>query len=104
MEELLFKSKAGFTPSNFDFGHSILQIKGLENDIIIEFLGTYYMELPRLFKGIEIIKLNDQEVKKILKLRKSLDKNKMNFMKIISNEEIYYIGAISLQIKNRCVR
>lgn len=100
MEKLIYKSDAFMTPKSFDIRHSIFKIQAVEIDITIEFLGSFYMEIPRLLNGIAIWEISLSEKTKLTTTRPSLDPDRMNFWKIISNNEVYYIAALAINIKD----
>ncbi|RYJ43990.1 hypothetical protein [Flavobacterium beibuense] len=100
MEKLIYKTKEIFTPKSFTFGHSELRLEALESDLVVKFLGVFYMELPRSLAGFEIWLLNEEERKKLLERRKSLNPSNTNFFKIISHDEVYYLVSLGVDVKN----
>lgn len=98
MEKLSYKSEAIIVPESYNIGHGILRLKGLEEKIAIEFLGTSYMEMPRFLKGFEITELSENEQDELLGRRPELDPKITNFYKIVTRNEIYCIASQSFRV------
>ena len=99
MKHLVYKTNENLILDSFKFGHSILRFKGLDNEnIVIEFQGMSYIEIPRYLKGVEIWSLEENEKLDLIKKRPKL-LIKTNFWKMISENEIYNVAALNIKIK-----
>ena len=99
MEHLIYKTKENLILESYEFGHSILRFKGLDNEnIVIEFQGMSYIEMPRYLNGVELWAMEEIEILDLIKKRPKLSK-KSNFWKMISENESYNVAAMNLEIK-----
>jgi hypothetical protein len=98
MKGLIYKTTEILILESFDFGHSIIRFKGHDNqNIVIEFQGMSYIEIPRVLNGVEIWSMEENEQLDFIKKRtKLLDKT--NFWKMISDNEIYNVAALNMEI------
>ncbi|WP_298121775.1 hypothetical protein [Flavobacterium sp.] len=98
MKGLIYKTPENLILESFDLGHSILRFKGLDNEnIVVEFQGMTYVEMPRYLKGVEIWSLEEKEQLELIKRRPKLSV-KNNFWKMISQNEIYNVVAFDVKI------
>ncbi|PZR21354.1 MAG: hypothetical protein DI539_08315 [Flavobacterium psychrophilum] len=93
-----YKSDAIIVPESFNIGHGILRLKGLEEEITVEFQGTAYMEMPRFLNGFEISELNESERSDLLVRRPELNPDITNFYKIVSGNDSYCIASLSFRV------
>lgn len=100
MGKKIFVSNDVMTLSNFELGHSVLTIKSLDSSMSVVFEGTYYFELPRMLKGIEIIELTTKEIEILLNRRKTLQNVKAYFFKIKSLDEDFIVVSLNVIIQS----
>lgn len=97
MHNLIYKTSEILILESFEIGHSVLKFKGLDNEnIIIQFQGMSYVELPRILNGVEIARLTEDEQKDLLNRRPKL-RGKTNFWKMVSETDTYYIAALNVE-------
>ncbi|MGX7666682.1 hypothetical protein [Flavobacterium pedocola] len=98
MKNLIFKTPEILILESFDFGHSTLRFKGLDNEnIVVEFQGMSYIEIPRFLNGVEIWEQEENEQMDFIKKRPKLQDN-TNFWKMISDNEVYNVAGLGIKI------
>lgn len=97
MQNFIYKTDGFFIAESFNLGHSVLRFTEVDNDFFFEFQGMYYIEMPRIFNGVEIWKMTEKEKEDFLLRRPKLE-GKSNFWKILSDNETYYVVALGISI------
>ncbi len=96
----MYRNNSSFYIKSYQFGHSKLIMESLEDSgsLQIIFDGLEYFEFSRIYKGVELTQLTEQEKIHLFEKRKGLEKLKHCYLKIQSDNQHFLIACLAVKV------